>query len=117
MKPNSKLHKKQQALGVCPRCAGLIPSNDDYGSYMGAISRLTRGANRNHPSSKQIEICSACGQEEALQEFFNKEATPIKDWPVMTAEAILRRAEAFEILIEMDSIDSRERKDLDTTEE
>lgn len=62
---------------------------------MGAISRLTRGQDAHKP----IEVCSACGNEEGLQEHFEGFATPIKDWPVMTADAILRRSEAFDILM------------------
>jgi hypothetical protein len=62
---------------------------------MGAISRLTRGQDAHKP----IEICSACGNEEGLQEHFEGFATPVKDWPVMTANAIIRRSESFDILM------------------
>jgi hypothetical protein len=40
----------------CPRCLGLIPSNDNPGAYVGARSRI----------DNSTEICSACGTEEAL---------------------------------------------------
>jgi len=83
-------------MGVCPRCEGLIPSNEQPKQYMGAISRLTR----SRRDGKPIEICSACGNEEAMQETFEGFATPIKDWPIMTDKAILRRSEAFGILME-----------------
>lgn len=63
---------------------------------MGAISRLTRSKRDGKP----IEICSDCGTEEAMQEHFEGFATPIKDWPIMTDKAILRRSEAFGILME-----------------
>lgn len=107
MELHSKLYKRQQAMGVCPRCNGLIPSNENHGQYMGAISRQTRGQN----DTLSVEICSACGNEEALQEYSSGKATPISDWPVMTENAILRRSEAFEILLD---IESREQ---DETEE
>ena len=95
MKPWNKIHGKQVDMGICPRCEGLIPSNAQHGQYMGAISRLTRGQDAHKP----IEICSACGNEEGLQEHFEGFATPVKDWPVMTADAIIRRSESFDILM------------------
>ena len=95
MKPWNKIHGKQVDMGICPRCEGLIPSNEQYGQYMGAISRLTRGQDAHKP----IEVCSACGNEEGMQEHFEGFSTPIKDWPVMTADAIRRRSEAFDILM------------------
>lgn len=98
MKPWNKIHSKQIDKGICPRCEGLIPSNTDHGRYMGAISRLTRGQDAHKP----IEVCSSCGSEEALQEHFDGFASPVQDWPVMTSDAILRRAEAFEILLEIE---------------
>lgn len=104
MELHSKLYKKQQAMGVCPRCNGLIPSNEHHGQYVGAISRLTRGQN----DTLSIEICSACGTEEALQEFSSGSATVVSDWPVMTEGAILRRSEAFEILLEIERMEQED---------
>lgn len=101
MKPWNKIHAKQIDMNICPRCEGLIPSNEHHGQYMGAISRLTRGQDAHKP----IEVCSTCGREEALQEHFEGFASPVKDWPVMTSDAILRRSEAFEILL--DCIDDK----------
>ena len=60
---------------ICPRCGGYIPNNDTPGAYMGAISRV----------DNETEICSACGTEEAMQQFTAKSAdaaTPVEDWPV-----------------------------------
>ena len=96
MKPFNRIHTKQIDMGVCPRCEGLIPSNDKHKQYVGAISRLTRSKRAGKP----IEICSDCGTEEGMQEHFEGFATPIKDWPIMTDKAILRRSEAFSILLE-----------------
>ena len=96
MKPFSRIHNKFIASGVCPRCEGLIPSNDRHGQYMGATSRLTRDVGK-----RTIEVCSDCGSEEALQEHFEGFATPVADWPVMTREAIRRRSEAFGMMMVM----------------
>ena len=95
MKPWNKIHGKQVDMGICPRCEGLIPSNAQHGQYVGAISRLTRGQDAHKP----IEVCSACGNEEGMQEHFEGFATPVADWPIMTANAIIRRSEAFDILM------------------
>ena len=43
---------------ICPRCAGFIPNNDRPGAYPGAMSRYTEDG--------IIEVCSNCGQEEAV---------------------------------------------------
>lgn len=43
----------------CPTCDGYIPNNENIGQYMGAISRHGHG-----------EVCSACGNREALEDFF-----------------------------------------------
>lgn len=94
MKPFNRIHTKQIDMGVCPRCEGLVPSNTDHKKYPGAISRLTRKENDH-----TIEVCSICGTEEAMQQYEEGFATPIKDWPIMTGGAIVRRSEAFAILM------------------
>jgi len=45
---------------ICPSCNGFIPSNENPGAYMGAISR----------KDNKTEICSKCGESEALADFF-----------------------------------------------
>jgi len=90
------LRKRNKEKGICPRCEGLIPSNEHWGEYMGAISRLTR-----ETGQAILEVCSACGTEEALQEYEFGSATPEAEFPVMTANAIRRRGEALLILLEM----------------
>lgn len=57
---------------ICPRCGGYIPNNDKPGAYIGAMSRAD-----NH-----TEICSACGTEEAMEDFTGTGLTEIADWPV-----------------------------------
>lgn len=66
---------------VCPRCGGLIPNNEHPGEYPGAVSRV----------DNMTEICSACGLEEALQQFEAQSAdaaTPISAWPVESDRAV-----------------------------
>ena len=46
---------------VCPRCKGGIPNSEWPGKYPGAISRL----------DNQTEICSGCGQDEAIEDYVN----------------------------------------------
>lgn len=65
---------------ICPRCGGFIPSNERPGEYMGALSRTTCG-----PDDEPVEVCSACGNEEGLQDFFEGGATPQDQWPLRTA--------------------------------
>lgn len=43
----------------CPRCGHYIPNDKEPGAYPGALSR----------TDNKTEICSACGLEEAMQEF------------------------------------------------
>lgn len=45
---------------ICPRCGGFIPNNEHPGEYPGAMSRWT---DRDY---RLFEICSACGQSEAM---------------------------------------------------
>jgi hypothetical protein len=47
---------------ICPSCKGFIPSNENPGAYMGAISR----------KDNKTEICSKCGESEALADFFSR---------------------------------------------
>lgn len=52
---------------VCPRCLGFIPSNAFAGEYPGAISRI----------DNKTEICSDCGQEEAITALIDTDQWPI----------------------------------------
>ena len=45
----------------CPTCDGYIPNNEQVGEYSGAISR------RN----SDLEICSACGNREAVEDYLS----------------------------------------------
>lgn len=58
--------------GTCPRCQHLIPNDATPGAYAGAMSR-------KDPS---IEICSACGTHEALQQSIGMDLSGPDEWPV-----------------------------------
>jgi hypothetical protein len=45
----------------CPTCLGFIPNNDNIGEYSGALSR----------KDNKTEVCSACGTNEALLDWFS----------------------------------------------
>jgi hypothetical protein len=45
---------------VCPRCSRFVPNNETPGAYPGAMTRW---------GGRQIEICSQCGQDEAMAQF------------------------------------------------
>lgn len=47
------------SLPICPKCKNYIPNNESPGEYPGAMSRL----------DSNIEICSDCGVQEALEVF------------------------------------------------
>jgi hypothetical protein len=51
------------AAPVCPNCDGFIPNNENPGAYMGAISRR----------DNKTEICSSCGVNEALEDFYQSQ--------------------------------------------
>lgn len=78
---------------ICPRCEGLVPNAEQWGEYIGALSRLSRGGD-----SERYMVCSPCGQEEAMEDYFNGGCTPAESWPVQTPEAEHRRSVAFDIL-------------------
>jgi hypothetical protein len=62
---------------TCPRCEkNKIPSNEHPGEYPGAMSRITVDGRRI------IEICSMCGEDEAFEEFFQCDLTPVGSWPI-----------------------------------
>jgi hypothetical protein len=61
-----------QVPHICPRCKdSWIPDNLQPGAFPGAISR----------ADDVTEICSRCGEEEAMQHFEQGQCTPMCDWP------------------------------------
>lgn len=77
---------------LCPRCGGLIPSNDQWGKHIGALSRHTRKR-----GEVPLEVCSACGTEEAMEQHFG-ELTPREQYPIVNNVTIARRLEAINII-------------------
>ena len=67
-------------MNRCPRCLGAIPNNAQPGAYPGALSRV----------DNVTEVCSACGTEEALEQFMHDGMmVPMSMWPIK--DAVLRR--------------------------
>lgn len=68
---------------TCPRCLGPVPDEAHKGQYPGALSRVA-----------DVEICSMCGQDEAVGYLFNNKgetgmiATEL--WPIERADVIRR---------------------------
>lgn len=63
---------------ICPRCAtNWIPCNEHPGEYPGAISR----------ADNETEICSACGNDEAMQDYTQGGCTPVKYWPLASDDS------------------------------
>jgi len=62
---------------TCPRCGGYIPNNVTPGAYPGAISRL----------DNRTEICSECGTQEALEDYFGgMSIKPMSEWVGLTPD-------------------------------
>jgi len=58
---------------ICPRCEfNWIPCNERPGAYPGAISR----------ADNKTEICSECGEHEAIQDFYEGGCVALSQWPV-----------------------------------
>jgi len=57
---------------LCPRCTHFIPNDENPGAYQGAISRV----------DNSTEICSSCGLDEAMEQFFGNELAPLQQWPI-----------------------------------
>ena len=79
---------------LCPRCGGLIPNNINWGEYAGAISRLPLA----DEDETGLEICSDCGQEEAIIQFTGNRLQETDEFPIMTDLAMARRFEAIAII-------------------
>lgn len=57
---------------ICPRCYGKVPSNDNPGAYIGALSR----------TDNNTEICSRCGELEALEDLMWGSPLSQMDWNI-----------------------------------
>jgi len=60
---------------TCPRCLDGIPNNARRGEYPGALSR----------TDNKTEVCSACGEREALEQFHFGSPLPQSLWQVIAA--------------------------------
>ncbi len=58
----------------CPRCDRLTMRPN---LHENALSRTTRGID-----DKAVYVCSPCGTDEGLQDYFEEGATPQDEWPV-----------------------------------
>lgn len=61
---------------ICPRCGGDVPNSEHKGEYVGAISRVTRGTGHG------VEVCSACGEDEALRQAMGLPLPKVAEWPL-----------------------------------
>lgn len=70
----SRRRRPIEVPSICPRCIehSWIPSNEMPGAYPGALSR----------ADNKTEVCSACGEDEALMDAFGGGCQPVSDWPV-----------------------------------
>ena len=68
---------------LCPRCErfSMRPNKVEN-----ALSRTTRGVN-----VEAVYVCSPCGTDEGLQDYFEKGATPQSEWPVKGLSYSLQR--------------------------
>jgi ribosomal protein S27AE len=57
---------------TCPRCGKIATYGDPFHRGFGALSRI----------DNKTRICSDCGVDEALEDFFREGITPKSDWPV-----------------------------------
>lgn len=63
---------KTHTNSICPRCLGPIPNKQNPGSYPGALSR----------TDNVTEICSGCGQMEALEDLIHGGHMPQLYWSI-----------------------------------
>lgn len=65
----------------CPRC-----DRDTMRAKKveNALSRTTRGVN-----DEAVYVCSPCGTDEGLQDYFEEGATPQSEWPVKALTYVL----------------------------
>lgn len=60
-------------MNTCPRCLGPIPTEENPGAYPGARSRVS--------DIVDIEVCSACGTDEAVRDQAGTQLGMMK-WPL-----------------------------------
>lgn len=65
----------------CPRCDRLTMRPNQVEN---ALSRTTRGVN-----DEAVYVCSPCGTDEGMQDYFDFGATPQSEWPVESLTYVL----------------------------
>lgn len=60
------------AVKNCPRCGHYIPNDENPGQYPGALSR----------TDNKTEVCSPCGEAEALEEYLGPRLMSQEEWTV-----------------------------------
>ena len=65
----------------CPRCERLTMRPN---LHENALSRTTRGVD-----DEAVYVCSPCGTDEGLQDYFEEGATPQSEWPVTALTYVL----------------------------
>ena len=65
-------------VGDCPRCGehSIVEPR-----ALNALSRTTRG-----PDDVSVYICSPCGSDEGMLEYFSGECQPQSEWPIAKRE-------------------------------
>ena len=66
---------------LCPRCERLTMRPNKVEN---ALSRTTRGVD-----DEAVYVCSPCGTDEGLQDYFEEGATPQSEWPVKALTYVL----------------------------
>lgn len=77
---------KKAVDNICPRCTGPVPRAGFEGVYPGALSR----------TDNLTEICSKCGQDEAMTQTFAHTLVPAVEWPVTKFHFVTESLEAAE---------------------
>ena len=66
--------KRGDIVGDCPRCGEHSMLDPQV---LNALSRTTRGL-----EDIAVYVCSPCGTDEGMLEYFTKECQPQSEWPI-----------------------------------
>ena len=72
---------------LCPRCEVRELKNE---LALNALSRTTRGEN-----DVSVYVCSPCGSNEGLNEYFDGDTEPQSEWPVVGARYEMPKGVVF----------------------
>ena len=65
-------------VGECPRCGEFSMREPEV---LNALSRTTRG-----PDDECVYVCSPCGTDEGMLEYFTEGCQPQSEWPIVKRE-------------------------------